>query len=58
MAQKIRSEFATFLTQLDSLSEKAVHLGEELERSKQELQRYEGVKDALESHAIASEAEK
>ncbi len=58
VAQKIRSEFATFLTQLDSLSEKAVHLGEEIERSKQELQKYERVKDALESHAVAAETEK
>jgi len=58
VAQKIRSEFATFLTQLDSLSEKAVHLGEEIERSKQELQKYERVKDALESHAVASGVEK
>ena len=57
-AREIRSEFATFLTQLDRLAEKAVHLGEEIERSKQELQRYEGVKNALESHAIAAETEK
>jgi len=58
VAQEIRSEFAAFLTQLDTLSEKAVHLGEELERSKQELQRYEGVKGVLESHAVTTEAEK
>jgi len=58
VAREIRSEFATFLTQLDRLSEKAVHLGEELERSKQELQRYEGVKGVLESHAVTTEAEK
>jgi len=58
VAQEIRSEFTTFLTQLDRLAEKAVHLGEELERSKQELQKYEGVKNALESHAVTAEAEK
>ena len=58
VAREIRSEFATFFTQLDRLSEKAVHLGEELERSKQELQKYEKVKDTLESHAVATEAEK
>ncbi len=58
LAREIRSEFATFLTQLDKLLEKAVHLGQELERPKQEMQRYEGVKDALESHAVAAEAEK
>jgi len=58
VAREIRTEFATFFAQLDRLSEKAVHLGQELERSKQELQKYEGVKDALESYAVAAEAEK
>jgi len=58
VAREIRSEFATFLTQLDRLSEKAVHLGEEIEKSKQELQKYEGVRNVLESHAVATEAEK
>jgi len=58
VAREIRSEFTTFLAQLDRLSEKAVHLGEELERSKQELQKYEKVKDTLESHAVAAETEK
>jgi len=58
LARQIRSEFATFLAQVDRLSEKAVHLGEEIERSKQELQKYEGVKNALESHAVAAEAGK
>lgn len=56
VAREIRGEFATFLTQLDKLSEKAVHLGEEIERSKQKLEKYEGVKAALESHAITAEA--
>jgi len=58
VAREIRGEFATFLTQLDKLSEKAVHLGEELERSKQELQKYKGVRNVLESHAVAVETEK
>ncbi len=58
VAREIRSEFANYFTQLDSLSEKAVHLGEEIERSKQELQNYEGVKAALESHAVAAEEAK
>ncbi|MBA7529096.1 hypothetical protein ES705_21288 [subsurface metagenome] len=57
-AREIRSEFATFLTQLDRLSEKAVHLGEEIERSKQKLQKYERVKALLESHAVAMEEAK
>lgn len=58
VAREIRSEFATFFTQLDRLSEKAVHLGQELEKSKQELQKYEGVRNALESHAVTAETEK
>ncbi len=58
VGQEVRTEFATFLAQLDKLFEKAVHLGEEIERSRQELQRYEGVRNALESHAVAMEEEK
>jgi len=58
VAREIRSEFAAFFAQLDKLSEKAIHLGEELQRSKQELQKYEKVKDTLESHAVAAEAGK
>lgn len=58
LVREIRSVFATLLTQLDRLSEKAVHLGEEIERSKQEIQKCEGIKAALESHAVAAEAEK
>lgn len=58
LAREIRSEFTAFFTQLDSLSEKAVHLGEEIEKSNQELQKREGVKAALESHAVAVEAKK
>ena len=54
----MRTEFANYLGQLDKLLEKAVHLGQEIERSKQELQRYEGVKNTLESHAVAMEEEK
>ena len=58
VAREIRSEFANYFTQLDKLLEKAVQLGEELERSKQKFQKYEGVKNALGSHAVAMEAGK
>lgn len=58
VGQEIRGEFANYFAQLDKLLEKAVHLGQEIERSKQELQRYEGVKNTLESHAVAMEAAK
>ena len=58
VAREIRSEFGNYFIQLDKLLEKAIHLGEEIERSKQELQKYEGVKNALKSHTVAAEAEK
>ena len=58
VGQEVRKEFANYVVQLDKLSEKAVHLGQELERSKQELQKYEGVKNILESHAVAMEEAK
>ncbi len=58
IGQEVRSEFANLFAQVDQLLEKAVHLGEELERSKQELQKYEGVKNVLESHAVATETAK
>ena len=58
VGQEVRTEFANYFAQLDKLSEKAVHLGEELERSKQELQKYEGVKNTLKSHAVALEEAK
>lgn len=55
LGQEVRSEFANYFTQLDKLLEKAVHLGQELEKSKQRLQKYEAVKGTLESHVAASE---
>jgi chromosome segregation ATPase len=58
VAQEIRTQFGAFFTQLDKLAEKAVHLGEELERTKQELQKYQGIKSVLESHAVATETAK
>ncbi len=58
VGQEVRSEFSNFFTQLDVLVKKAFEIGQEFEKIKEELQKYEGVKDALESHAVASEAEK
>jgi chromosome segregation ATPase len=58
IGQEVRRELANCFTELDRLSEKAVQLGQELERSKRELQKYEGVKTALESHTATSETEK
>jgi chromosome segregation ATPase len=58
VGQEVRSQFSKYFTQIDQLAEKAFQMGQKLERLKQELQRYEGVKDAFESHAVATEAEK
>jgi chromosome segregation ATPase len=58
VGQEVRKEFANYFVQLNKLLEKAVHLGEELERTKQELQKYEEVKNILESHAVAMEEAK
>ena len=55
VGREVRSEFANYFTELDRLSEKAVHVGQELERTKLELQKYERVKETLESLAVASE---
>ena len=41
----------------DALAEKVFEIGQEYENTRQELQKYEGLKDVLESHAAASEAE-
>jgi len=59
VAREIRSEFAAFLTQLDALAEKLFELGQEFGKIKKGgLQKYEGVKDALDSHTVAMEEAK
>ena len=58
IGQKVRSEFNNFLTQLDASAKKLFELGQEFERMKENLQKYRGVKDVVESHKIESEAGK
>lgn len=58
VGQGIRKEFNNYLTQLDALGAKIFEIGQECERTRQKLQKYEVVKNTLESHADASEAEK
>ena len=58
VGREVRSEFSNFFAQLDALAKKVFEIGQEFERIRQKLQKYEGVKDTLESHAAASEAEK
>jgi len=55
LGQENRSELSSFLTQIDALAKKAFEIGEEFERTRQKIQKYEGVKAALESHVVASE---
>jgi len=55
--QEVRNELNDFFNRLDALAEKVFEIGEEYENTRQELQKYEGLKDVLESHAAASEAE-
>ena len=57
VGQEFRSEFSDFSTRLDALAEKVFEIGQGYENKRQELQKYEGVKDVLESHSAASEAE-
>jgi len=58
IGQKVRSEFSNFLAQLDASAKKLFELGQEFERMKENLQKYESVKDIVESHKIESEAGK
>jgi len=58
IGQKVGGEFSNFLAQLDALVKKVFELGQEFERMNADLQKYEGVKDVVESHKIESEAGK
>ena len=55
VGQEVRSEFANLFAQLDALAEKVFELGQKWEGINQEFQKYEGVKNVLESHAATSE---
>jgi len=57
VAKEFRGEFNHFFTQIDALVKKAIKIGEELERTKQELQKYERIKEVLESLEAVSEVE-
>jgi chromosome segregation ATPase len=57
VGQEVRKEFSDFFTRFDALVKKVFEIGQEFERTRQKLQKYEGVKAAIESHAAASEAE-
>jgi chromosome segregation ATPase len=57
VGQEVRAEFSDFSSRLRNLVEKVFAIGQEFERIRQELRKYEGVKDILDSHAHAAGAE-
>lgn len=58
MSQEARSEFSSYLAQIDQMLQNVFQAGQKFERLSEELEKYQGVKDVLESHASASETEK
>ena len=58
VGQEVRREFNNYFTQLDSLTKRVFEIGQEFERKEEELQKYGGVKEVLDSHAQESEAGK
>jgi chromosome segregation ATPase len=57
VGQEVRKEFNDFVIRLDALVEKVFEIGQKFEGIRRELQKYEGVKDVIESHVAASEAD-
>jgi len=57
VGQEVRAELIDYLTRLDTSNQKIFDIGQEFERIRQELQKYESLKDVLGSHAAAPEAE-
>jgi len=57
VGQRGEKVFSDLFTRFDALAEKAFKIGQEFEGTWQELRKYEGVRNVLESHAAASEAE-
>ncbi len=57
VGQRGEKVFSDLFTRFDALAEKVLEIGQKFERTRQKLQKYEGLKDVLESHAAASEAE-
>ena len=52
------NRFSSYFAQIDQLLEKVFQAGQEFERRRPELEKYQRVKDTLESHADASETVK
>ena len=57
VGQEVRAELNDFLTRLDTSNQKVFEIGQEFERIRQGLQKYDGIKDVLEFHADSSSEE-
>jgi len=57
VGQRGEKVFSDFFTRFDALAEKVFEVGQKYENTRQELRKYEDLKDILESHAAASEEE-
>lgn len=58
VGQEAGNQLNVYFAQIDQLLEKVFQAGQEFEKRRPELQKYERVKDALQSHTTASEAKK
>lgn len=58
VGQSAKSQFDDYLAQLNVLTERAYQLGEKIGQMGMHLEKYEAVRDILESHAVASETAK
>jgi chromosome segregation ATPase len=53
--RQVITGFSDYFSQLHNANKKAFETGQEFERTRQKLEKYEGVKAVLESHAVRSE---
>ena len=58
VGQSAKSQLDDYLTQLNIVTERAYQLGEKIGQMRMHLEKYEAVRDILESHAVASETAK
>ena len=58
VGQEFRKELIDYQERIDDSMTRVFQSGQEFERTRQELRKYEGLKDVLESHKAESEREK
>ena len=57
MGHEVRAELNDYLNRLDTSNQIVFEIGQNFEKIRQELQKYEGIKEILGSHEAVSEAE-